>query len=280
MQTVKLANSVEIPILGYGVYLVKPEECERCVRDAIDVGYRLIDTAQAYFNEDKVGDAVAHCGVPRDEIFITSKIWISNAGFEHAANSIDRSLLALRSDYIDLMLIHQPFGDCYGTWRAMEEAYRSGKIRAIGVSNFAPDRLADLAEFNEISPMVNQVETHVFNQQIKAREEMTRYGTKLMSWGPFAEGKNNMFHHPVLTGIAQAHARSVSQIILRWFIQREIIVIPKTTHQERMSENFHCFDFKLTSDELNRIAKLDGGKSIFMDHNDPNTVRALKQLRV
>lgn len=208
METVKLHNGVEMPILGYGVYQVTPEECERCVADALCVGYRSIDTAQAYFNEPQVGDAIRKSGIAREEIFLTTKVWITNAGEERAARSIDESLRKLQTDYVDLLLIHQPFGDYYGTWRAMEAAYKAGKARAIGVSNFYPDRFIDLAEHVEIKPMVNQVETHVFNQQRKAQEIMERYGTRIMSWGPFAEGRNNLFTNPVLVGIGKNTARA------------------------------------------------------------------------
>ena len=242
MEKVKLNNGIEMPILGYGVYQVTPEECERCVSDAISVGYRSIDTAQAYHNEEGVGNAISKCGVPRDELFITTKVWISNAGYEKAKASIDESLRKLKSDYIDLLLIHQPFGDYYGTYRAMEEAYKAGKVHAIGVSNFYPDRFVDLAEFCEITPAVNQVETHVFNQQIKLQEVMKEYGTKIMSWGPFAEGRNDFFTNATLQEIGKEYGKSVAQVALRYLIQRDIIVIPKSTHKERMIENFNVFD--------------------------------------
>ncbi len=211
METIKLSNGVDMPILGYGVYQVSPSECERCVSDAISVGYRLIDTAQAYFNEEGVGNAIKKCGVPRNELFIVTKVWISNAGYERAKASIEESLRKLQTDYIDLLLIHQPFGDYYGTYRAMEEAYRAGKLRAIGVSNFYPDRFIDIAEFSEIPPMVNQVETHVFNQQIEAQKIMQEYGTQIMSWGPFAEGRNNFFGNDTLIAIgSQVRKESAS----------------------------------------------------------------------
>ena len=230
MEKVKLNNGIEMPILGYGVYQVTPEECERCVSDAISVGYRSIDTAQAYHNEEGVGNAISKCGVPRDELFITTKVWISNAGYEKAKASIDESLRKLKSDYIDLLLIHQPFGDYYGTYRAMEEAYKAGKVRAIGVSNFYPDRFVDLAEFCEITPAVNQVETHVFNQQIKLQEVMKEYGTKIMSWGPFAEGRNDFFTNATLQEIGKEYGKSVAQVALRYLIQRDIIVTVSYTH--------------------------------------------------
>lgn len=275
METVKLHNGVEMPILGYGVYQVTPEECERCVADALRVGYRSIDTAQAYFNEQQVGDAIRKSGIAREEIFLTTKVWITNAGEERAARSIDESLRKLQTDYVDLLLIHQPFGDYYGTWRAMEAAYKAGKARAIGVSNFYPDRFIDLAEHVEIKPMVNQVETHVFNQQRKAQEIMERYGTRIMSWGPFAEGRNNLFTNPVLVGIGEKYGKSSAQVALRYLIQRGVIVIPKSVHIERMRQNMEVFDFALADDDMAAIAALDGGKSLFFSHYDPEFVNYL-----
>ena len=275
METVKLHNGVEMPILGYGVYQVTPEECERCVADALSVGYRSIDTAQAYFNEQQVGDAICKSGIAREEIFLTTKVWITNAGEERAARSIDESLRKLQTDYVDLLLIHQPFGDYYGTWRAMEATYKAGKARAIGVSNFYPDRFIDLAEHVEIKPMVNQVETHVFNQQRKAQEIMERYGTRIMSWGPFAEGRNNLFTNPVLVGIGKKYGKSSAQVALRYLIQRDVIVIPKSTHIERMRQNTEVFDFALADDDMAAIAALDGGKSLFFSHYDPEFVNYL-----
>lgn len=273
-----LSNGVNMPLLGYGVYQVAPEECERCVTDAISVGYRLIDTAQAYGNEAGVGAAVKKSGVPREDFFLVTKIWISNAGYERAKASIDESLRKLQTGYVDLLLIHQPFNDYYGTYRAMEEAYRAGKARAIGVSNFYPDRLVDLAEFCEIKPMVNQVETHVFNQQVRAQEIMKRYGTQIMSWGPFAEGRNGFFTQPVLETIGKAHGKSVAQVALRFLIQRGVVVIPKSTHRERMEENFRVFDFALTDDEMAAITGLDRGESLFFSHYDPEIVSWLAGL--
>ena len=272
MEYVTLNNGVKMPILGYGVYQVTPEECERCVLDAISVGYRSIDTAQAYANEEGVGSAIVKCGVPRDELFITTKVWVSNAGYEAAKASIDESLKKLRSDYIDLLLIHQPFGDYYGTYRAMEEACKDGKARAIGVSNFYPDRFVDIAHFATIKPAVNQVETHVFQQQKQAREYMKKYGTQIESWGPFAEGKNGLFTNPTLAEIGAAHGKSVAQAALRFLIQNGVVVIPKSTHKERMEENFNVFDFTLTDEEMARIEALDGGESLFFSHYDPQTV--------
>lgn len=279
MEYVKLSNEIEMPVLGYGVYQVTPEECERCVLDALSVGYRSIDTAQAYFNEQNVGDAIRKSGIARRDLFITTKIWISNAGEEKAARSIDESLRKLQSDYIDLLLIHQPFGDYYGTWRAMEEAYADGKVRAIGVSNFYPDRFIDLAENSEIKPMVNQVETHVFNQQAEAQKIMKKYGTQIMSWGPFAEGRNGLFSNPVLAGIGEKYGKSVAQVALRYLIQQNVVVIPKSTHIERMRQNFDVFDFTLSSEDMTAIAALDKGESLFFSHYDPKTVEFLLSLK-
>lgn len=273
METVKLNNGVEMPILGYGVYQVTPEECERCVLDALSVGYRSIDTAQAYYNEEGVGNAIHKSGISRDELFITTKVWISNSGYEKAKASIDESLRKLQSDYIDLLLIHQPFNDYYGTYRAMEEAYKAGKARAIGVSNFYPDRFIDLAEFCEIKPAVNQVETHVFNQQAEPQKIMERYGTRVMSWGPFAEGKNDFFTNEVLKTIGEKYGKSVAQTALRFLIQRGIIVIPKSTHKERMIQNMEVFDFVLTKEDMQAISRLDQAKSLFFSHYDPEIVK-------
>lgn len=273
METVKLNNGIEMPILGYGVYQVTPEECERCVLDALSVGYRSVDTAQVYFNEEGVGNAISKCGIPRDELFITTKVWVSNAGYEKAKASIDESLRKLQSDYIDLLLIHQPFGDYYGTYRAMEEAYKAGKVRTIGVSNFYPDRLVDLAECCEIKPAVNQVETHVFNQQIEPQKIMDEYGIRVMSWGPFAEGKNDFFTNELLKTIGEKYGKSVAQVALRYLIQRDVIVIPKSTHKERMIENMDVFDFSLSEEDMQAITTLDQKKSLFLSHTDPEIVK-------
>ena len=278
MEYVTLNNGIKMPILGYGVYQVAPEECERCVSDAVSVGYRSIDTAQAYANEEGVGAAIAKCGVPREELFITTKVWITNAGYEKAKKSIDESLRKLQSEYIDLLLIHQPFGDYYGTYRAMEEAYKAGKLRAIGVSNFYPDRYVDIAHFAEIKPAVNQVETHVFQQQKTAKEYMKKYGTQIESWGPFAEGKNDFFNNPVLKEIGGAHGKSAAQTALRFLIQSGVVVIPKSTHKERMKENLNVFDFVLTDEEMQKIEALDGGESLFFSHYDPKTVEWIVSL--
>ena len=275
MQTVRLSNGVEMPILGYGVYQVTPEECERCVSDALSMGYRMVDTAQAYANEEGVGNAVKKSGIPREELFLVTKVWISNAGYEKAKASIDESLRKLQTDYIDLLLIHQPFNDYYGTYRAMEEAYKAGKLRAIGVSNFYPDRFIDLAEFCDIKPMVNQVETHVFNQQRRPQEIMKEYGTQIMSWGPFAEGRNDFFTNPVLKAIGEKYGKSVAQTALRFLIQRDVVVIPKSTHKERMEQNLDVFDFSLSAEDMEAIGKLDKGESLFFSHYAPETVKWL-----
>lgn len=272
MEYVTLHNGVKMPMLGYGVYQTPPEETERCVREAIEVGYRSIDTAQAYGNEEGVGKAMAGSGLPREEFFLTTKVWISNAGYEKAMASIEESLRKLGTSYLDLLLIHQPFGDYYGTYRAMEEAYKAGKVRAIGVSNFYPDRFLDLHHFAEIKPAVNQVETHVFQQQKVAKEYMKKNGTQIESWGPFAEGKNDFFRNPVLQEIGKAHGKTAAQTALRFLIQSGVVVIPKSTHRERMEENFQVFDFTLHEEEMARIEALDGGQSLFFSHYDPQTV--------
>lgn len=278
MQNVKLNNGVEMPVLGYGVYQVDPAECERCVLDAISVGYRSIDTAQAYGNEEGVGNAVAKSGVPRNELFITTKVWISNAGYDKARASIDGSLKKLRTDYLDLLLIHQPFNDYYGTYRAMEEAYKAGKIRAVGVSNFYPDRLIDLCRFVEVAPAVDQVETHPFQQQRAAHEIMKKYGVQHESWGPFAEGRKDMFTNPVIKAIGGKYGKSAAQVILRFLIQGDVVVIPKSTHKERMAENFSVFDFSLAAEDMDAIAALDEGESAFFSHYDPKTVEFMTGL--
>ena len=272
MEYVKLNNGVEMPVLGYGVYQTPPEQTEECVLDAIRIGYRSIDTAQAYGNEEGVGNALVKCGLPREEFFITTKVWISNAGYEKAKASIEESLNKLQISYIDLLLIHQPFGDYYGTYRAMEEAYKEGKVRAIGVSNFYPDRYLDIHHFAEIKPAVNQVETHVFQQQKIAKEYLKKNGTQIESWGPFAEGKNDYFNNTVLKEIGANHGKSAAQVALRFLIQSDVVVIPKSTHKERMEENFNVFDFELTADEMAKVEALDGGESLFFSHYDPETV--------
>lgn len=275
MKTIKLNNGVEMPVLGYGVFQVDSTECERCVKDALDVGYRLIDTAQAYYNEEGVGNGIKKSGVKREDIFLVTKVWIANAGEERAAASIDESLKKLQTDYVDLLLVHQPFGDYYGTYRAMEKAYKAGKARAIGVSNFYPDRFIDLSHFCEIQPAINQVETHVFQQQKAAREIMKKYNTQIMAWGPFAEGKNNMFKNEVLVSIGEKYGKSSAQIALCFLTQEGIIAIPKSVKKERMEQNFNIFDFELTNDELEKIRELDTGKSLFFSHYAPETVEMI-----
>lgn len=273
MEKIRLSNGVEMPQIGYGVYQVDPAECERCVSDALKVGYRMIDTAQAYHNEEEVGAAIAKSGIPREELFIVTKIWISNYGYEKAKASIEESLLKLGIDYIDLMLLHQPFCDRYGAYRALEDTYKESKLRAIGVSNFYPDHLIDFANNVEIPPMVNQVETHVFDQQLEAQKYMEEFGCRIMSWGPLAEGRNNFFSNPVLESIGKKYGKSVAQVALRWLTQRGVIIIPKSVHIERMKENLNILDFTLSDEDMAEIAKLDTGKSLFFDHHDPEVVK-------
>lgn len=273
MEYVTLNNGVQMPVLGYGVYQIPDhEECERCVLDAINVGYRSIDTAQAYRNEEAVGRAIKKSGVAREEFFITTKVWISNAGYERAKASIEESMRKLQLDYLDLVLIHQPFNDYYGTYRAMEELYKAGTIRAIGVSNFYPDRYIDLVKFSEVVPAVNQVETHVFHQQKAAHEIMKKYNTQIESWGPFAEGRNNFFTNAVLKEVGAPYNKSTAQVALRYLIQRGIVVIPKTVNRDRMEQNFSVFDFELTAGDMDKLAALDTGESAFFSHADPQTV--------
>ena len=273
MNTVTLNNGVVMPQIGYGVYQVSPTECERCVSDALSVGYRMIDTAQAYHNEEGVGAAVKKSGIARDELFLVSKVWISNYGFEKAKASIDESLRKLGTDYIDLMLLHQPFCDRYGAYRALEAAYKEGKVRAIGVSNFYPDHFIDLASNVDIVPAVNQVETHVFDQQIEAQGYMKEFGTHMMAWAPLAEGRNNFFTNPVLEAIGKKYGKSVAQVALRWLIQRDVIIIPKSVHVERMQQNIDIFDFDLSQDDMAAIAGLDTKQSLFFDHHAPEVVK-------
>ena len=270
MEYVTLNNGVKMPMLGYGVFQIGAEDTERCVLDAISVGYRSIDTAQGYFNEEGVGEAISKCGVPRDELFLTTKIWISNAGYEKAKASIDESLRKLKTDYVDLMLIHQPFNDYYGAYRAMEEAYKAGKIRAIGVSNFMPDRFIDIAGFVEVAPAINQLEVHAFQQQKIAREILNKYNTQIMAWSPLAQGKNNLFTNETLTKIGEKYGKTAAQVNLRFLIQSGVVVIPKSTHKERMEENFNLFDFNLTQDEMRELEALDLGRSQFIDHYAPD----------
>ena len=281
MKYVKLLNGVKMPILGFGVYQIPDlEECERVVLEAIEVGYRSIDTAQVYGNEEAVGNAIKKSGVDRKEFFVTTKVWISNSGYEKAKASIEESLKKLQTDYIDLLLIHQPFGDYYGTYRAMEEYYKAGKLRAIGVSNFYPDRFVDIVNFVEIKPMINQIETHVFNQQIIPQEIMKEYGTQIESWGPFAEGKNNLFTNETLVEIGKKYDKTDAQVALRYLIQRDIVVIPKTVKKDRMIQNFSVFDFELSEDDMKEILKLDKKESLFLSHFDPETVKFLINIKL
>lgn len=278
MNYVVLNNGVKMPILGFGVFQIPKEDTERIVRDAIDVGFRLFDTAQGYGNERGLGEAIRKSGIDRSEFFITTKIWISEAGYEKAKSSILQSLQRLNMDYVDLLLIHQPFGDYYGTYRAMEELYEQGKLKAIGVSNFYSDRLIDLIKFNKIVPMVNQVETHPFHQQVKAMEVMQKYGVQIQAWAPFAEGKNDLFNNEILVRIGERHQKTSAQITLRYLIQRGISVLPKTVNKERMRQNFDIFDFELTEAEMAEILTLDQPQSQFFSHQDPETVERLTSL--
>lgn len=274
MQTLKLNNGVEMPMLGYGVFQVSPEECERCVSDALSVGYRMIDTAQAYGNECGVGAAVKKSGLNRGDIFLVSKVWFANYGYERAKASIDESLRQLGTDYIDLMLLHQPFGDRYGAYRALEEAYKEGKLRSIGVSNFYPDHLIDLCAHFETTPAVNQVETHVFQQQAEARKYMKELGVAPMAWGPLAEGKNGFFTNETLAAIGDKYGKTGPQVALRYLLELGVIVIPKSTHRERMEQNLDLFDFQLSPDDRAELAKLDTGNPLIMpSHHDPEIVK-------
>ena len=267
-----LSNGVKMPMLGYGVYQVTKEECERCVLDSLKVGYRSIDTAQSYFNEEEVGSAIQKSGIPRSEIFLTTKVWVENYGYGECKKSVEASLKKLKTDYIDLMLLHQPFADYYGAWRALEELYEEGKLRAIGISNFYPDRMVDIASFARIRPMVNQVEVHPHNQQIVAKEWNEKYGLQLEAWAPFGEGRGGMFELPELKAVADKHNKTVAQVILHWHLQRGVVVIPKSTHIERMEENLNVFDFELTAEDMAEIAALDKNTTSFFSHYDPNRV--------
>jgi 2,5-diketo-D-gluconate reductase A len=274
MKNVILNNGVEMPILGFGVFQMNdPKECEQAVYDALMAGYRLIDTAASYLNEEAVGRAIKQSGVPREELFITTKLWVQDAGYESTKNAFTKSLERLQLDYLDLYLIHQPFGNVYGSWRAMEELYREGKIKAIGVSNFHPDRLIDLVIHNEVIPAVNQVETHPFNQQIESAQFMKENNVQIQSWGPFAEGKNDIFQNEVLVSIAEKHNQSVAQVILRWLTQRGVVVIPKSVRKERIIENFNIFDFDLSQEDMEKISTLDTKQSLFFSHRDPEMVK-------
>ena len=261
-----------MPILGYGVYQVTKEECERCVLDALETGYRHIDTAQAYFNEEEVGNAIQKSGIPREEIFLTTKVWIENYGYEQAKASVMESLRKLKTDYIDLVLLHQPFSDTYSAWRALEELYGEGKIKAIGISNFYADRMVEFTSFNCIKPMVNQMETHIFNQQKELKQWADKYDVRLEAWAPFGEGRKGTFDNPVLIKIGEKYGKTPAQVMLRWNIQRGVIVIPKSIHKERMEENFAVFDFALSDEDMTVIAELDKKESSFFSHQDPDTV--------
>lgn len=281
MQTVTLNNGVAMPLLGTGVFQIPdPAECERCVADALRIGYRLIDTAASYGNEAAVGAALRGSDIPRDELFVTTKLWVQDAGYDLAKRAFEVSMRKLGLDTLDLYLIHQPYGDVHGAWRAMEELLRDGRVRAIGVSNFQPDRLVDLIIHNEVVPAVNQVETHPYCQQVDAATFMHEQGVVPESWAPFAEGKNDIFHNPVLEAVASRHRKSVAQVILRWLVQRQIPAIPKSVHPERMVENFQIFDFELDSQDMAAIATLDTGASLFFDHRDPKMVEWIGRRKI
>lgn len=281
MKTVRLNNEVEMPMLGFGVYQIPDAvECEKVVREALNVGYRLIDTAAAYMNEEAVGNAIRKSGIPREELFVTTKLWIQDAGYENAKKAFHTSLNKLGLDYIDLYLIHQPFNDYYGSWRAMEELYRAGEIKAIGVCNFGEDRLVDLILNNEIVPAVNQVETHPFFQQVKAKKVMEEHGVQIESWGPFAEGNNNIFHNSLLKSIADKYDKTVAQVILRWHIQRGVVAIPKSVHTERIAENFDIWDFNLSQYDMDTIATMDVGHSEIIDHHTADTAKWLNGFKI
>lgn len=276
METVKLNNGVEMPVLGFGVYQIEDEKiCEQCVYDAIQSGYRLIDTAAAYMNEEAVGKAIKRSEVPREQLFITTKLWIQDTSYEGTKSAFQKSLGRLKLDYLDLYLIHQPFNDYYGAWRAMEELYKEGKIRAIGVCNFYPDRLVDLMAHNEITPAVNQIETHPFFQRTDEQHLMEEKGVQIESWGPFAEGRNELFQNPVLKTIGMKYGKSVAQVVLRWLVQRGVVCIPKSVHKERIIENFDIFDFELTPQDMEKIMELDTKQSAFLSHYDPQMVEWL-----
>jgi len=274
MKTVKLNNGIEMPILGFGVFQVPDAaECERSVSSALEVGYRLIDTAASYGNEEAVGNAIRKSGVPRESLFVTTKLWVSGAGYDKAKQAFDRSMKKLQLEYLDLYLIHQPYGDVYGSWRAMEELYRERRIRAIGISNFHPDRVMDLMLHNEVKPAVNQIETHPFHQQVETQQFLKKNDIQIESWGPFAEGKNNIFQNEVLRSIAGKHNKTVAQVIVRWLTQRGVVAIPKSVRKERMAENFAIFDFELKPEDMEAIRTLDTKSSAFFDHRDPEMVK-------
>lgn len=272
MEYITLSNGVKMPQLGYGVYQVTKEECERCVMDALSVGYRSIDTAQSYFNEEEVGNAIEKSGISRKELFLTSKVWIEHFGYEECKKSVLESMEKLRTDYLDLMLLHQPFGDTYGAWRALEELYEAGKLRAIGISNHYVDRMVEFANFTRIKPMVNQMEVHPFQQQKELKKWMDKYDIRLEAWAPFGEGRNGLFENETLKEIGEKYGKTTAQVMLRWHIQRGVIVIPKSVHKERMIENFEIFDFSLTEEDMQKIAQMDTATSAFFSHQDPAMV--------
>lgn len=278
MEYVTLHNGLKMPIIGYGVYQVTKNECERCVLDALEVGYRSIDTAQSYFNEEEVGNAIVKSGVAREDIFLTTKVWVEHYGYENARQSVLDSMEKLRTNYLDLILLHQPFADYYGAYRAIEDLYDEGKVKAIGVSNFYPDRLVDIASFSRIKPMVNQVETHPFDQQILAKQYMEKYGVQIEAWAPFGEGRGGLFENPVLAEIGVKYGKSAAQVMLRWNIQRGVVVIPKSAHKNRMTENLNVFDFSLTNEDMTAIAALDKNESSFFSHYDPAMVEWFVQM--
>ncbi|WP_196001910.1 aldo/keto reductase [Clostridium sp. 1001271B_151109_B4] len=279
MEYVTLNNGVNMPAVGFGVFqITDKEECIKVVLDAINAGYRLIDTAQSYGNEEAVGDAISKSSVPREELFVTTKVWISNGGYDKAKKSIESSLKKMKLDYLDLVLIHQPLNDYYGTYRAMEELYKEGKIKAIGVSNFYPDRLVDLALFNEVTPAVNQIEINPFNQQILAQDYNSKYGVQLQAWAPFAEGRNGIFDNTILKAIGDKYDKSIAQVILRWLLQRGIVPLSKTVNKERMLQNIDIFDFELTKDDMDKISDLDKKESSFFNHQEASSVEMLASL--